>query len=192
MFKSLTFFSSADIDETVSITGSYNSFVGMDFKGTSNATSADSTPWRALNISGGQENYFGNCSFGGNTYTRGVANATLELENSASRNFFDGCYFSMHNDTANTPVHVLLTGSSAIDREITFRDCTFYSFWTNHSDKTAAVIDASAQSATGDIIMAGNTVAVGFDDWEAVASNIVWFMPFTATTNAIGLAVNNA
>lgn len=192
LFKSLTFFSSSDIDETVSITGSYNSYLGVDFKGTSNATSADSTPWRALNISGGQENYFGGCSFGANTYTRGVANATLELENAASRNYFDGCYFSMHNDTANTPVHVLLTGTSAIDREITFNNCTFYSFWTNHADKTAAVIDASAQSATGDIIMSGNSLAVGFDDWEASASNIVWFMPFTATANAIGLGINNA
>ena len=41
IFKSLTFTSSADIDETVSITGDYNAFLGCDFKGTSNATSAD-------------------------------------------------------------------------------------------------------------------------------------------------------
>src|SRR3990167_4078842 len=41
LFKNLTMFSSADIDETVSISGDYNSFLGCDFKGTSNATSAD-------------------------------------------------------------------------------------------------------------------------------------------------------
>ena len=50
LFKTLTFTSSADIDETVSVTGDYNSFLGVDFKGTSNATSADSTPLRTLNL----------------------------------------------------------------------------------------------------------------------------------------------
>lgn len=191
VFKTITLFSSEDIDETVSITGDYNSFAGVDFKGTSNATSADSTPWRALNLNGAQENTFAGCTFGADTYTRGVANATVEFENAASRNVFSDCRFLMHNDTANTPVHILLTGTSAIDRWIEFNNCTFYSFWTNHADKTAAVIDASAQTATGDINVTGNYLAIGFDDWEAASSGIVWFTPYTATTTAIGLAINN-
>jgi hypothetical protein len=53
-------------------------------------------------------------------------------------------------------------------------------------------MDLSAQTATADVIMSGSSVAVGFDDWEAVASNLVWFQPWTATTTAIGLAINNA
>jgi len=192
IFSRLTFFSSEDIDETVSFTGDYNSFQGCDFKGTSNATSADSTPWRALNLNGAEENSFYSCTFGADTYTRGAGNATIEFENAASRNYFENCRFRMHNDTANTPVHILLTGTSAIDRDIEFKDCSWYSFWTNHADKTAAVIDASAQTATGDIQITGSYLAIGFDDWEATASNIVWFSPYTATTIAIGLAINNA
>jgi hypothetical protein len=194
LFKNLTFTSSADIDETVSISGNYNSFLGVDFKGTYNATSADSTPWRALNINGGKENYFGSCTFGSDTMSRGAANATVEFENAASRNVFDECRFVMHNDTANTPVHVLLTGTSAIDRWIEFKNCSFYSFWTNYADKTAGVINASAQTATGDILMTGNNLAVGFDDWEGTASNRVWFPPYEAHDAGAytGLAINNA
>jgi hypothetical protein len=187
-FANLTFFSSADIDETVSITGSYNHFNRVDFKGTSNATSADSTPWRALNINGGQENTFDECTFGADTYTRGAANATLELESAASRNIFNGCRFFMHNDTANTPVHVLLTGSSAIDRWVDFNQCLFYSFWTNDADKTNAVVNASAQTATGHVLLRGCD-HVGFDDYEASASGKLWVKPYATATDAIGQMV---
>lgn len=197
LFKNVTFTSSADIDETVSITGNYNSFQGVNFKGTSNATSADSTPWRALNINGGQENYFGSCTFGADTMSRGEANATLEIEGTASRNYFDDCDFTMHADTANTQLHVLFTGASAIDRSLTFKGCTFYAFYTNHADKVAAVFDLTDQTATADVIMAGGqggNIAVGFDDWEASASGSLWFPPFSDGTDnsLLGLAVNNA
>lgn len=192
LFKNITLFSSEDIDESVSITGDYNSFLGVDFKGTSNATSADSTPWRALNLNGAQENYFGGCTFGADTYTRGVANTTVEFENAASRNVFDDCTFLMHADTAETQTHVLLTGTNAVDRWIKFNNCTFYAFYTNHSAKVNAVIDASAQTATADIMMTGNNIAVGFDDWEGTASNIVWFPQWTETNTKVGLAYNNA
>jgi len=180
IFKNLTFFSSADIDETVSITGSYNRFDHVDFKGTFNATSADSTPWRALNINGGQENYFYKCTLGGDTYTRGVANATLEVEGAASRNVFDQCRFRMHADTANTPLHVLFTGTSAIDRWIEFKDCNFYSFWTNNGDQIAANMDLSAQTATGHVLMTGINTSYGADDWEASASGRMFFPTFEA------------
>ena len=188
MFENITLFSSVDIDETVSVTGDYNHFGRVDFKGTSNATSADSTPWRALNLDGAQENTFDECTIGGDTYTRGVANASLELENSASRNVFNSCRFFMHNDTANTPTHVLLTGTSAIDRWVEFNRCLFYSFWENDADKSNAVVNASAQTTTGHLIMR-QCDHIGFDDWEAVASAKLYVTPYTATTTAIGQMV---
>lgn len=191
IMKNLTFTSSADIDETVSITGSYNSFQGVDFKGTYNATSADSTPWRALNINGGQENYFGGCTFGSDTFTRGAANATLEFEGAASRNVFDGCRFIMHADTAGTQNHVLFTGASAIDRWVEFRDTSFYSFSTNDGQAVTGCMDLSAQTATGHVLLTGNTCMMGgITDWEATASGRIYMQPFTATANAIGIAIN--
>ena len=194
LFRTLTFFSSADIDETVSVTGDYNSFLGVDFKGTSDATSADSTPWRALNLDGAQENYFGSCAFGGDTYTRGVANATLELENACSRNVFDNCRFLMHADTVETQLHVLYTGTNAVDRWTEFKDCLFYAFYTNKTAKVNAVFDISAQTATTDVFMTGNNLAVGFDDWEPTATNDIWFVPAgqdTTPGTLVGIGINN-
>lgn len=191
IFKTLTFTSSADIDETVSVTGSYNSFLGVDFKGTYNATSADSTPWRALNINGGQENYFGGCVFGSDTFTRGAANATLELESAASRNIFENSRFLMHADTVGTQLHVLLTGTSAIDRWIEFRDCSFYSFSTNNGQAVTACMDLSAQSATGHVLVTGLPyLSTGITDWEATASGRIQMQGFTNTANVLGIAVN--
>lgn len=190
LVKNITMFSSADIDETVSVTGSYNSFQGCDFKGTSNATSADSTPWRALNINGGQENYFGGCTFGGDTYTRGVANTTLELEGAASRNVFEGCRFIMHADTAGTQTHVLLTGTSAIDRWIEFRDCSFYAFSTNNGQAVTGCMDLSAQSATGHVLVTGLPfLSTGITDWEASASGRIQMQAFNTATATIGIAI---
>lgn len=195
LFKTLTFFSSEDIDETISVTGDYNSFQGVDFKGTSNATSADSTPWRALNLDGAQENYFGGCTFGADTYTRGVANTSLEFETAASRNVFDSCRFTMHADTAETQTHVLFTGTNAVDRWTEFKDCSFYAFYENHTAKVDAVFDLSAQTATTDVLMTGRNSAFGFDDWEATAaSNFIWFVSQGEDTNPktfLGLGVNN-
>ena len=195
LFKTLTMFSSEDIDETVSVSGDYNSFLGVDFKGTSNATSADSTPWRALNLNGAQENYFGGCTFGGDTYTRGVANATVEFESACSRNVFDDCRFIMHADTAETQLHVLYTGTNAVDRWTEFKDCLFYAFYTNKTAKVDAVFDISAQTATTDIFMTGNNLAVGFDDWEATAaSGDIYFIPAgqdTTPGTLVGIGINN-
>lgn len=193
LFKNLTFASSADIDETVSITGSYNSFVGVDFKGTFNATSADSTPWRALNINGGQENYFVGCAFGSDTVTRGAANATLELENAASRNVFEDCRFVMHADTVGTQTHVLLTGTNAIDRWIEFKNCSFYAFSTNNTQPVTACMNLSAQTATGHVLVTGFPfLSTGITDWEATASGRIQMQGFTNTANVIGIAVHPA
>lgn len=190
LFKSLTFQSSADIDESVSITGSYSSFLGVDFKGTSNATSADSTPWRALNIAGGQENYFGGCTLGSDTMTRGVANTTLELESAASRNVFEDCRFIMHADTAGTQTHVLLTGTTAIDRWIEFKNCIFYAFSTNNGQAVTACMNLSAQSSTGHVLVTGLPyISTGITDWEATASGRIQMQAFNTATATIGITI---
>ncbi len=191
IFKNLTFTSSADIDETVSVTGNRNAFLGVNFKGTSNATSADDTKWRALNIAGGQENYFGGCMFGGDTFTRGVANATLELESTASRNVFEDCKFVIHIDTSGDARHVLLTGSIAIDRWIEFKNCTFYSFSSNNTQAMTACMDLSAQTGTGHVLVTGMPyLGTGITDWEASASGRIQMQSFNTATGTIGIAIN--
>lgn len=189
IFSNLTFNGTADINVPVTVSGDYNSFLGCDFKGSLNDTTGDDAAARALYLNGAQENYFGNCTFGADTFTRSTTNATLEFASAASRNFFDSCDFRMFVDNAG-PVHVLLTGTSAIDRDITFRNCSFYSFSANNATPVTAVMDLSAQTATGHVRMLGSVVEQGATDWEASASGRIYMQPYTATTTAIGIAVN--
>lgn len=189
LFQNITFNGTADINVPVTISGDYNSFLGVDFKGSLNDTTGDDAAGRALYLNGAQENYFGNCTLGADTFTRSTTNATLELANAASRNFFDNCDFRMFVDNAG-PVHVLFTGTSAIDRDLVFRNPSFYSISANNATPVTAVMDLSAQTVTGHVRMLGTYVSQGATDWEASASSRIFMQPATATTTALGLAVN--
>ena len=189
IFKNLTLTTSDDNNSFVTISGDYNAFLGVDFKGALNATSGDDTAMRCLVLSGGQENYFGGCTFGGDTIMRSAANYTVEFASAASRNVFDNCRFIMATD-ATTPVHIYFNGTSAIDRWVEFKDCLFYNFTANDAAEPAAVMDLSAQTATGHVLLTGICNLVDIDNWEGTASGRVHATAFTATTNAVGKTIN--
>ncbi len=190
LFKNLTFNGTTDINVPVTISGDYNSFLGCDFKGSLNSTTGDDTAARALYLNGAQENYFGGCTFGGDTIMRSAANATIEFASAASRNVFEECRLIAAIDAA-TPVHVLFTGTSAIDRWVEFKNTSFYSFSANNGTAMTACMNLSAQTATGHMLLTGNTCMMGgITDWEATASGRIYMQPFTATANAIGIAIN--
>lgn len=191
IFKNITLTGTDDVNVPVTVTGDYNAFLGVDFKGALNATSGDDTASRSLVLTGAQENYFGGCTFGADTFMRSAANATVEFASASSRNVFDACKFIMAAD-AETPVHVLFSGTNSVDRWVEFRDCAWYAFYTNHSAKVNAALDLSAQTATADVLMTGQNLFVGFDDIEAIASNLVWFPQYSTTTTLAGLPINNA
>lgn len=191
LFKNITLTGTDDVNVPVSITGDYNSFLGVDFKGALNATSGDDTASRALVLTGAQENYFGGCTFGADTFMRSAANATVEFASASSRNVFDACRFIMAAD-AETPVHVLFADTNSVDRWLEFRDCAWYAFYTNHSAKVNAALNLATQTATADVLMTGQNLFVGFDDIEAAASNLIWFPQYSTTTTLAGLPINNA
>lgn len=194
IFKNLTFTTTADVNVFVTISGDYNSFIGCDFKGALNDTSGDDATARAVVISGGQENLFAGCTFGADTFARSAANATVEFASAASRNVFEGCRFVMHAD-AQTPMHVLHSEANSVDRWTEFKDCLFYAFYTNHAAKVDQVFTLSSQTATCDILMTGQNLAVGFDDWEkTAASGFIFFDTQGYDTNpgtVVGIALNN-
>ena len=189
LFKNLTLTGTDDVNVPVTITGDYNSFLGVDFKGMLNATTGDDTAARSLLLSGAQENYFGGCTFGHDTTMKSAANGTLEFASASSRNVFEDCKFVMAAD-ATSPYHVLFSGTNSVDRWVEFEDTVFYAFYTNHADQPTHVFDLGTQTATADVILSGNSMHVGFDDWEATASGILWVRPSSATTTAIGQAVH--
>ncbi len=189
LFKTLTLNGTTDINVPVTLSGDYNSFIGVDFKGSLNETTGDDTAARALSITGAQENYFGGCTFGADTFMRSAANATVEFASASSRNVFDECRFIEATD-ATTPVHILFTGTSAIDRWLEFKDCLFYNFTANNAAEPAAVMDLSAQTATGHVLLTGICNLHNIDNWEGTASGRISMTAYTATTNAVGKMIN--
>jgi len=192
LFKNLTITTTNDVNVPVTLSGDYNSFLGVDFKGALNATTGDDTAARALVLSGAQENYFGGCTFGADTFMRSAANYTIEFASASSRNVFEDARFVMAVDAA-TPAHVLFTGTSAIDTWIEFKNSTFYSFSANNATAATACMNLSAQTATGHVLLTGMTTLMGgITDWEATATGRIYMQGFTATANIIGLPVNPA
>lgn len=189
IFANMTWAAFNDCDELAEVSGSRNRFDNIHFAGLGNATAADTAAGSTCHINGGQENWFTGCTFGLDTVTRGAANFTVELESAASRNRFWDCDFVMHAD-ATSPFHVKLEGTSAIDRWVEFKNCTFYTFWTNDGDKITAVFDTSEQSATGHVRMTGTYNMQGADNWEASDTSRIFFAPATSTPNAIGIDIN--
>lgn len=191
IFKNLTLTGTVDINVPVTVTGDYNAFIGVDFKGSLNADTGDDAAARCLVLSGAQENYFGGCTFGQDTVMRGgAANTTVEFASAASRNVFEDSRFIAAIDGA-TVTHVLFTGTSAIDRWIEFKNCSFYSFSANNATAMTACMDLSAQTATGHVLATGTTTLMGgITDWEATASGRIYMQRFTETANVLGLPLN--
>lgn len=191
IFSNLTIATFQDNNGLVSVTGSYNSYNGVHFAGIGDATAGDDANARCVVLTGAQENTFTGCTFGIDTVTRSTTNATLEFASSASRNVFSDCRFVMAADNVG-PNHVLFTGTSAIDRWIEFNNCTWYAFWANDADKVTHAFDLAAQTATGHVLMTGRQLLVGFDDWEESDSGNMYFEPYTATANAVGIGITPA
>lgn len=189
IFSNLTIATFEDNNGLVEVTGSRNVFSNIHFAGIGHADAGDDANARVLYINGGQENNFNGCTFGLDTIARSTTNATVEFASSASRNKFFDCDFIMKADNVG-PNHILFTGTSAVDRWISFENCSWFSHWVNDADKVTHIMDLAAQTATAQVLMKGRHLMVGFDDWEAVDSGRIYFEPYSSTANAIGIGIN--
>lgn len=189
IFKNVTLTGTDDVNVPLTISCDYSYFEGVDFKGALNDTTGDDTAARALVLSGAQENTFKNCSFGSDTFLRSGANYTLEFASASSRNVFEDCRFIMASD-ATTPRHVYFSEANSIDRWIEFKNCSFYNFTANDAAQIAAAMNLATQTATGHVLLTGENMLVGIDNWESTASGRIWIKQSTATANAAGQAIN--
>lgn len=192
MFKNIQLATyQASNDVLVSLTGDRNYFEDVHFSGMGHTTAGDDTDGRHVALTGAINNRFKHCVFGDDTIARSDANASLGFASEASKNLFEDCFFTMNADNTGA-LHVLSTGAAGISGVNEFRNCTWMAKWTNQADKIAAVFDVSAQTQTCSILMSGKQMVVGADDWEASASNLLWFESHTSTANAIGLGINQS
>lgn len=163
IIKNITFTTTTDNNSFVNITGDYNSFLGCDFKGALNETSGDDTAARALVLTGAEENYFGGCSIGGDTYNRSAANASLEFITGATRNVFEDCFFPIFADAA-TPVFVKADTAGDIDRFVWFKRCMFHN--AAYSSSTTLTTAMNIHAAVGGSVILDGCSVLGVTDWS--------------------------
>jgi len=162
VFKNITLAGTVDINVPVTLTGDYNSFIGVDFKGSLNDTTGDDTAARALVITGADENYFSGCSIGSDTYTRSAANASLEMTGGSARNKFESCLFPCFADAA-TPVFFKAASAASIDRFVWFKSCMFHN--ATYSSGTTLTVGMDLHAAVGGSVILDGCAINGVTDW---------------------------
>lgn len=174
-------------------TGNRNYYWNMNIYGMADQTSADDADSRSLKIgsSGSGEHTFVDCVIGGDTVTRGAANASLELAGGTPRNTFLRCTFPFMCDAA-TPLGILGTGNSCVDRWNLFKDCDFYNA-VDSTSTTMTVLASFTTASPGGSLVFRNCAVAGVTDWgdaNAFANSYV-DMPAVSNT-AGGLMLNPA
>jgi len=171
--------------------GNRNAYWNVSFGGMGDAASAADAGSRSLKIglAGSGENYFGHCTFGLDTVTRGAANASIELAGGTPRNVFEDCMAVMAA-SANSPLHILGSGASCIDRGNTFRRSQFMN-GIKSGDTTINEVLSLTNASPGGLILFNSCSSVGATKWgdtNGLLNSYVDNGPPTAATS--GLAVN--
>jgi hypothetical protein len=163
IIKNIALTTSDDNNSFVTVTGDYNSFLGVDFKGATNATTGDDAAARALVLTGAEENYFGGCTIGSDTYSRSTTNASLEMTAASARNVFEDCLFPIHADNAGA-LFFKAASAADIDRFVHFKNCMFHN--AAYSASTTLTTAFSIHAAVGGSVILDGCSVLGVTDWS--------------------------
>jgi len=176
----------------LTITGERCFFKNCHIYGMGDQTSADSAGSRSVKIgSGGNgEHTFVDCTIGGDTVTRGAANASVEFAGATPRNSFYNCTFPFMAD-ASTPLGIIGSGSGNMDRWQLFKDCSFI----NAVGSTSTTLDAVATLAasSGGLLFMKSCTAVGITDWatDVTTETQIWLDGAAPTALTSGIALQS-
>ena len=191
-FHNMMFLSNATTDYiTVRVSGNRNTFSNVQFANT-NAVAQDNASAAPLEIYGGQENYFVECTIGNDTTTRTAACANVKFtlgSDTVARNVFDGCIFPMMAD-ADAPRFIKSTDTNGMDRWNLFRGCQFINCIGSTSTQQTDAINIAA--GPGGLMVLQNCLLVGATGWANNLTAVYLLAVSSAATYAdgIGLAVN--
>jgi len=187
IFKNIQWFHGFDTGTTAQInmvvTGSRNYFADCHIAGMGDQTSADSATSRSLKLggSGAGENVFDRCTIGLDTVTRGAANASVEFTGGAVRNLFRDCIFPFMCD-ATTPLGLIGSAASCMDRWNIFEDCVFFNAIGSTSTTMAAL--ATFPASPGGLVVLKNPSRFGITDWGTDANSLAAVYVDGAATGA--------
>lgn len=192
-FRNVMFYNPATTNYiNVRVSGNRNYFGNVHFGGIANATAGDNATAASLELYGGQENYFTNCTIGLDTVTRTAANANLKItlgDDTVARNVFDGCIFPMLAD-ADAPLFIKQGDSVGMDRWNLFRGCQFIN--CIGSTSTTQTDAFSIHATPGGLIVLQDCLKIGATGWADNLTNVYMLSTSSNSTyaNGIGFAVN--
>lgn len=155
----------------VEVTGDRNYFFNCNFQGQVNATAAGGAS-SSLKLNGAEEFRFDKCIIGTVTGAARTAGALLYLDGSAGKGEFNECDFKSYSETAALEL-ITYIDTSAVDRDIVFRDCLFYNFSVNHANTINEVVDVPGAAQTHDLIFINPTL-VGIAEMDSSAAASTW------------------
>lgn len=175
----------------VTVTGSRNYFDNVNIYGMADAASAADTGSRSLKIgsAGSGENTFVNCTIGGDTVARSVANASLELAGATPRNYFINCVFPFQTSNAGV-LGILGTGAGCVDRTNFFNNCSFVNNIKSTSTQMT-VLASFTNAAPGGLLAFKDCDSIGitkFGDANALSNSYINMAAVSAAAG--GLDVN--
>lgn len=174
-------------------------FVNCGFRGGNNTTQTQNATagiplWVAAETAAGNGTKFVNCwigSSGNAARTKGPG--CIHVVSGAAKGLhfeFDNCRFASRIQTANANGTCLINiPATAIGRYWYFKQCLFYNFWNNHTDKLDYCI-RDANQETKDIIF-DNCSLVGIEYWSDAhaATSSIWTTVANAGTDGGKAAV---
>lgn len=168
--------------------GGRNYYSNCNIQGLADSASAGGANARVLKITS-SENTFDGCVLGTDTVTRSAANATIEFSGGTARNVFRGCIFPFQT-SASTPLGIIVSAASGIDRWQQFDGCTFINN-VQSTSTTMSGLSTLAASAGGLIVMKNSTL-VGITEFgtDATSRGQVYVDGAAPTAATSGIAVN--
>lgn len=143
IFKNLYIFQGVN-DATslinVKVTGGRNYFENVHFAGGGHAAQAIDGG-ASLLLDAAEENTFVNCTFGVDTIDAATGMMAVLFDSEAHRNWFEDCTFRMRAGNAGAGF-VEVVDATGIDRDNTFKNCTFINNSTANDMTSAFVIPA--------------------------------------------------
>ena len=168
--------------------GGRNYYGNVNIQGLADSASAGGASARTLKITS-SENTFDGCVLGLDTVSRGAANATVEFASATARNTFRGCIFPFQASAA-TPLGIIGTGASCIDRWQLFDGCSFI----NNVQSTSTTLSAlgTLPASAGGLILFKNCTLVGITEFGTNANSLAQMYVDGAapTAGTSGIAVN--
>ena len=168
--------------------GGRNAYQNVNIQGMGDAASAGGANARTLKITS-QENTFTDCVLGLDTVARSAANATVELASGTARNSFIGCTFPFQTSAA-TPLGVLASAASAIDRWQLFQQCTFINNIKSTSTQMSAL--ATLPASAGGLLLMKDCTMVGITEFGSDATTLgqIYVDGASVVAATSGIAVN--